>query len=152
MVIALTGATGVLGGRLLEFLLREGHLVKCLVRNESRAQHLQNNKQIELVHGDLLDVDSLKELVRDTVTCYHLAAQVSLSQTETYNEVNITGTTNLCHAISTANPQCRLIYASTISALRVRPLLQFLRSTEYALSKRKAELALEKCARKTGSV
>ena len=56
--ILLTGATGYVGGRLLDRLVREGHRVRCLTRRpEILAKRVAGD--VEIVAGDLLNLESL---------------------------------------------------------------------------------------------
>lgn len=61
MQVAVIGATGFVGGYLVDALLRDGHDVRALVRPGSEAKVLQPEPGI--VSGDLADTGSLSELV-----------------------------------------------------------------------------------------
>lgn len=67
-----TGATGFIGGHLAEALVRRGDEVRCLVRSTSDVS-LLGPLGVELIQGDLLDRDAMKEAVRGVDTVYHLA-------------------------------------------------------------------------------
>ena len=54
-----TGATGFIGGHLVDGLLAAGRPVRALVRSPGRAQHLAE-RGVELVEGNLADTDSLR--------------------------------------------------------------------------------------------
>jgi uncharacterized protein YbjT (DUF2867 family) len=58
MKALVTGATGFVGGRLVEALSASGVEVRCLVRDTGRAQHLADAGH-ELHEGDVLDAESL---------------------------------------------------------------------------------------------
>src|SRR5476651_1560684 len=53
-----TGATGFIGGRLSSSLAGSGASVRCLVRDPTRARHLQGDG-CELHQGDVTDAASL---------------------------------------------------------------------------------------------
>jgi len=57
-VIALTGATGYVGGRLLPVLIEDGHRVRCLTRTPERVRS-RMPAGVEVAHADLLDRGSL---------------------------------------------------------------------------------------------
>ena len=69
--VLLTGATGYVGGRLLRKLEESGRLVRCMVR---RPEVLSGRaaEQTEIVHGDILDPDSLHEALAGVTTAYYL--------------------------------------------------------------------------------
>ncbi|GAC1388611.1 MAG: SDR family oxidoreductase [Vulcanimicrobiaceae bacterium] len=70
MKILVTGATGYIGGRLVPRLLEAGHAVRCLARN---AQRLEGRfSGAEVLEGDILDEESLKEACQGVEVAYYL--------------------------------------------------------------------------------
>ena len=67
----MTGATGFVGGRLVEALAERGTEVRCLVRDRSRAEQLERAGH-ELHEGDVLDRDSLRGAGQDVDVAYYL--------------------------------------------------------------------------------
>ena len=73
MKVLLTGATGLLGGALLDLLLARGHEVRCLVREGSpRASRLAARKT-ELIRGDAADALSLSRALSGADALVHVA-------------------------------------------------------------------------------
>ncbi|MFJ1732965.1 SDR family oxidoreductase [Streptomyces sp. NPDC088254] len=56
--VLVVGATGALGGQVVDELLARGKAVRALVRPTSNASKLQD-KGVEIARGDMLDLDSL---------------------------------------------------------------------------------------------
>ncbi len=73
MKVLLTGATGLLGGALLDLLLAEGHEVRCLVRGESRRASRLGALRIELSRGDAGDVQALSRALSGMDALLHVA-------------------------------------------------------------------------------
>jgi nucleoside-diphosphate-sugar epimerase len=71
--IAVTGATGVIGRRLLARLLAGTSRVRILVRRDPPAE-LTGDPRIELVYGDLGDPEAVDRAVAGTEIVYHLGA------------------------------------------------------------------------------
>ncbi|MBD3166417.1 DUF2867 domain-containing protein [bacterium] len=69
--ILLTGATGYVGGRLLNNLLEAGYSVRCLSRRPEALQAKYDDR-IEVVRGDVLDPDSLDGVSDGVHTAYFL--------------------------------------------------------------------------------
>lgn len=69
--VLLTGATGYIGGRLLEALESRGIPVRCLAR---RPEHLARRvgPDTEVVAGNVLEPDSLPETLRGTEVAFYL--------------------------------------------------------------------------------
>lgn len=137
MIVGVTGGTSGFGKRLVEYLITLGYHVKVLVRKTSQVRELLA-WGAELVYGDINEPDSLTPLIQNINICYHIAAQVASASKEQLYKTNITGTKNICEAIVNTNPDCRLIYCSSIIANDIRFYNKFLKSN-YALSKYKAE-------------
>lgn len=91
----LTGATGFIGGRLADALLKQGHEVVALVRTPSKAQHLAA-KGIKLVAGDITEKDSMREGMRGVDGVYHVAAWYKVgAKSAEAEKINVDGTRNV---------------------------------------------------------
>jgi uncharacterized protein YbjT (DUF2867 family) len=73
MKVLLTGATGLLGGALLDLLLTEGHEVRCLVREESPRASRLSALRIELSRGDAQDAPALSRALSGMDALLHVA-------------------------------------------------------------------------------
>src|SRR5213595_2253669 len=69
--VLVTGATGYVGGRLLRKLEESGRPVRCMVRIPA-ALSGRTAEQTEIVHGDVLDPDSLDEALAGVTAAYYL--------------------------------------------------------------------------------
>ena len=120
----ITGITGQDGSYLAEFLLAKGYQVTGVVRrsssiNRSRIDHLQNEKHLRLVYGDLNDASSINRIVRTTKPneIYNLAAQshvkVSFEIPEYTGEVTALGALRILEAIRESGVKTRFYQASS---------------------------------------
>jgi uncharacterized protein YbjT (DUF2867 family) len=73
MRILLTGATGLLGGALLELLLARGHETRCLVRADSPNTSRLDGERVEILHGDAARVEDLYRALRGADALLHVA-------------------------------------------------------------------------------
>ena len=73
MRILLTGATGLLGGELLELLLAEEHRVRCLVRPKSQNASRLDGERVEVFRGDAGDEENLYEALGGMDAALHVA-------------------------------------------------------------------------------
>ncbi|MBL7925157.1 MAG: SDR family oxidoreductase [Bacteroidia bacterium] len=104
-MILLTGATGMIGARLLYDLVSEGHPVRALRRKDSSVrlfeaytrQQPQLREKVEWVEGELLEPDSLETALDNVDTVFHCAAMISFhpKDAERMLKVNMEGTANL---------------------------------------------------------
>ena len=67
-----TGATGYVGGRLVGYLLTEGHHVRVLVRDAAKLAHTEWSSQVDVVEGDALDPLALASAMDGVGTAYYL--------------------------------------------------------------------------------
>jgi uncharacterized protein YbjT (DUF2867 family) len=72
MKILVTGATGYIGGRVIERLLEEGHQVRVLTRDYDRALARPWGDRVEIHVGDLLSPEPLEAPLRDVDVAYYL--------------------------------------------------------------------------------
>lgn len=70
-LIALTGATGYVGGELLQALLARGERVRCLVRDPATL-HGSLPDGVQIVQADLLDAAGLPAALSGADTAYYL--------------------------------------------------------------------------------
>ncbi len=67
-----TGATGYVGGRLVGYLLAEGHQVRVLVRDAAKLAHTEWRSKVDVVEGDALDHTALAAAMDGVRTAYYL--------------------------------------------------------------------------------
>ena len=110
--VLVTGATGFLGGHLVERLARhEGAEVRALVRDLARASRIARF-DVEIVHGDVTDAEAVRRAAADCEIVFHLAAGNRGSPAEE-RAVNVGGTEVVAEAASRAGV-ARLVHVSTI--------------------------------------
>jgi len=105
-LILLTGATGYVGGRLLEALEREGRAVRCMAR---RPEYLRPRVSpgTDVVPGDVLDPASLATALAGVDTAFYLVH--SMESTEAFADLDRTGALNFARAARAAGVR-RMIY------------------------------------------
>jgi dihydroflavonol-4-reductase len=113
----LTGATGFVGGHVLQMLVQAGADVRCLVRSSSSLANLENI-ETEAVKGDIRDADSVRRAVSGCNVIFHCAADYRLyarDPRELY-ESNVEGTRNILRAAAESEVD-RVVYTSSVGAL-----------------------------------
>jgi uncharacterized protein YbjT (DUF2867 family) len=86
MTILVTGATGNVGRNVVEQLAKRGALVRALVRDPSKAKFAGG---VEVVQGDLLDVDSLRAAMTGVSTLFLLNGVVADEYTQALIALNV---------------------------------------------------------------
>ncbi|MDZ7781062.1 MAG: DUF2867 domain-containing protein [Gemmatimonadota bacterium] len=70
--VLVTGATGYIGGRLVERLLAAGYDVRVMARDPRRAEARPWAESVEIVQGDLLEPESLRSALAGVDVAYYL--------------------------------------------------------------------------------
>jgi len=108
-----TGASGFLGGRLTQMLVRRGAHVTVLARPGADLRHL-HGLPVRVVTGGLTEFAAVREAVRGRTHIFHCAACSTDWATErTYFESNVIGTGMLLEAASREPRLERLVHVST---------------------------------------
>ncbi len=118
--IAITGASGHVGACLCRDLIRKGYEVKVLYHKDNTGFRDLN---IEVIKGDLLDKNTLKNLVRNSDAVIHLGAVISINGVNHENVIktNVEGTRNILECSLEAGIS-RFIHFSSVHALESKPL------------------------------
>jgi 2-alkyl-3-oxoalkanoate reductase len=134
--VALTGATGFVGGHLLRRLTAAGWRVRALAR---RPDALAPAEGLTIVPGDLGSDAALADLLSGADAVVHCAGLVAARSTAEFHRVNAEGTGRLLAATGKASTTPRFLLISSLAARE--PQL-----SAYAHSKRQAEEALQRDA------
>jgi dTDP-glucose 4,6-dehydratase len=118
--VLVTGAGGFIGSHLTERLLGEGASVRAFVRYNSRNDlgFLTDVKsdRLEIIKGDIRDLDTVRRSARDVKVIFHLAALVGIPYSYQHVcevvEVNTLGTLNALIA-ARENKVERIVHTST---------------------------------------
>ena len=116
-----TGAAGFLGSTIVRQLVEKNKRVRAFVLpNDKSVEYLPSN--IEIVKGDLLDIDSLENLFKDSnkyiTYVMHIASIVTVDPeySQLVMDVNVKGTKNIIDMSIKYNIK-RLLYCSSTGAI-----------------------------------
>lgn len=157
-MILITGGTGIVGSRLIAELLKKGFLVRALKRENSDISVVKkiltneniDSSNLEWVVGDILDVYSLNDSMKNIKCVYHCAALVSFlpSEKSRMMKVNVEGTANVVN-MAIENEVESLCFVSSVAAIGRDPELSLIdeeiewhdgkHNSAYAQSKHLAE-------------
>lgn len=119
--VLVTGADGFIGSHLTEALLLKGYKVRALsyynsFNNWGWLEDIPENKNLQIVTGDIRDPFFVKKLVEDVDIIFHLAALIAIPYSYhapfSYVETNINGTLNICQAAKDSG-NIRVLVTST---------------------------------------
>ena len=151
----ITGATGFIGNRLFEELLKLENEVHILVRSPEKLNSLPKN-QVKIFKGDLFTTDILEQAMDGCDVVYHLAAYANLwsKDKNLAYKTNFVGTKNVLNA-ALKNDIKKVVFTSSAATLppsqekeevdETVPLpAEYL--TDYEITKQQAEkLCIEYC-------
>jgi dihydroflavonol-4-reductase len=117
MKTLITGANGFIGSAVLRLLLEKGHDVRALIRSDADKRNFRE-LDIEIVEGDLRDIESLNRAVKGCNILFHLAADYRLwiPDPEVMYQTNVDGTRHIISAAADAGME-KIIYTSSVATL-----------------------------------
>lgn len=130
LTIAVTGASGFLGGHTTHRLVEAGHNVRALLRNGKALE--DGLSAVTAIPGDLDDADALAKLVEGADSIVHLAGAIKAPNRKAFMDANRHGTTAIVAAWKRHAPKASFILTSSLAARH--PEL-----SHYAASKAEAE-------------
>ncbi len=112
--VFVTGATGFIGTKLVNELVRKSHSVRALSRSTSNRSGLEHER-IKIAVGDILDRRSLERGMEGCSQVYHLAAYAKnwAPDKHVFREMNIDGMRNVFEAAKSTGVK-RVVFTSTI--------------------------------------
>lgn len=164
--VLVTGAGGFIGGHLVDRLVRDGAEVRAFVKYNSRGHRgtldclpEEVASEIDVVAGDIRDVESIADAVRTRAVVFHLAAQIAIPYSflnpRDYFETNVLGTLNVARA-ALAHGVERVVHTSTsevYGSARAVPITEdhpLEPQSPYAASKVGADKAMDSFHRSFG--
>lgn len=115
MKALVTGATGFVGGHLVDRLLARGDEVTALVRAPAKATDFAE-RGVRLVRGDLGDHAALAEAAAGQDVIYHSAALTGAVDEAEFLAANRDGTANIIRAARDAGTTPRFVLVSSMAA------------------------------------
>jgi NAD dependent epimerase/dehydratase len=122
-IALVTGAGGFIASHLVERLVNEGARVRAFIRYNSRndlgmLRLVSPNvfSQLEIIYGDLRDMEAMRETARGVDTIFHLGALIAIPYSYVHPrevvDVNIMGTMNVLMAARDFGVR-RVVHTST---------------------------------------
>ena len=151
--VAVTGASGFIGGRLVEALAARGSEVTAIVRDYRRAARL-GRLAIRIVRADMTDAAAVDHALRNADVVFHCAYSWAADD-EVGRRENVAGSENVARAVA-GRAGARLVHVSTMAIYGhdlppvvdeetpARP------GTSYAVTKLEVEHALRAIAAEAG--
>jgi nucleoside-diphosphate-sugar epimerase len=117
MNVLVTGASGFLGGHVVDAFIRRGDRVRALVRATSDRTHLDRHRDLDLVVGDLDDEQAVLRAMRGVDVVVHSAARVADYGTrDDFYRANVAGTEHLLD-VARAHGVRRFVFVSSPSVV-----------------------------------
>lgn len=119
--MVVTGATGHIGNVLIRRLLEKDEEVKAFILPSEDLTPIKG-LEVEIIKGDVRNIDSLVNAFQGAETVYHLAGIISIMPDKDglLYQVNVEGTRNVVNACLKTGVK-RLVYTSSVHALREPP-------------------------------
>ncbi len=117
MTTLITGATGYIGGRLAQELVRRGESVRVLVRKGSDSTNL-SELRVELIYGDITEQKTVSLALQGCDRLYHVASIFEwwLPDRNRYYHVNVEGSKNVLSK-ALEMQLSKVVYTSTVETI-----------------------------------
>ena len=113
-MIFIAGASGFVGGHLVDYLIAKGHAVKCLARSE-KAQKLLSAKGAAVISGDITQPETLNGILNPDDFVVHLVGIIEEKGDATFRSIHCNGTANLVAEAARAGAR-HFFYQSALGA------------------------------------
>jgi len=147
----LVGATGFVGGHLVEYLFQQGEISKGIFRKGSHLK-IMDSSGVQGIEADLLDHHSLHEAMEGVDSVYNLASPMPGVDTD-FQPANTEGLLNLLE-VATEAKVTSFVHLSTVDVYgfgsrNVSPGDPFRPSGDYQRSKAEAERLLQEFSKRS---
>ena len=119
--VLVTGADGFIGSHLVELLVNNNYDVRALslynsFNNWGWLEKVECLDRIEVITGDIRDINVCNEICTGVDAVFHLAALIAIPYSykapDSYIDTNIKGTSNICSAAKSNNVK-KIVHTST---------------------------------------
>ncbi|GBC83019.1 3 beta-hydroxysteroid dehydrogenase/Delta 5--_4-isomerase [bacterium HR10] len=119
--VLVTGATGLIGRRVIERLLEHGGVsIRALVRDPTKAEELRS-LPIEIAFGDITRPETLREATTGAHVIIHCAARVTeRGRWEEFWQSNVEGTRHVLEAAARSGAE-RVVHLSSVAVYGIFP-------------------------------
>ena len=144
MTVLVTGATGYIGSAVARELAENDTKIRCLVRETSNMKNL-DGLYVEIAHGDIRHIESVRRALKGCERVYHLAAVYAnwLPDPGLMYKVNEEGTRNVLTACREAGIQ-KIVYCSSVAALGAHGKIPADESAQFNLNSTKDHYYISK--------
>jgi len=114
--VLVTGGAGFIGSHLVSELIERGNSVRVLDNISTGTRQNLSNLNVDLVVGDIRDLETVESVMEGMGQVFHLAAEVSvpgsMTQPLTCYETNVIGTLNVLESARKAGARCVVMASS----------------------------------------
>lgn len=115
-IAVVTGGTGFVGSHLVDLLLKEDFIVRCIVRKTSNLRWLEG-KNVEIYDSGLFDKEKLRTILKDIDYLFHVAGVVRSKNKEGFYKGNVETTKSLLEVTSEVAPNIkRVVIVGSLTA------------------------------------